>query len=463
MLLKKSITLNTLSFRIFALFWLSFSLLLAISLSLPFLDSRLYSELVQSELNTYHGEIANAVRHNRLTHIVNNNIVTTFDKFDGVRPVLIDKNGTIFGAHQEEETYIQKFSEQSHDISTPRKKTFYDTKIVGPFTIYIDAQEEPYDLFFISKVNPQQEIITQIFNNPWILISMIMLISTPLLWWLAQSIGRPLKNLQKSANAVALGNLQINPDLEKESAIELRQVGQSFNRMTLALNELLTHQQNLLSSISHELRTPLTRLQLSLALLRRKFGETSEIIRIQKETLLLEKMINDLLLLARHQLNSHLERDIFPIKLLWKEILEDAKFEAEQRNINLNIKIPSKIEHLYINGNKGLLTSAIENIVRNALKYTKDSIEVSIHIKDNFLFISLNDNGEGLPEREYEKIFKPFYRVDETRTRETGGAGLGLAIVHNVVHEHQGKVWASKSHLGGLRVTIKLPLWFNKS
>ncbi|WP_412778989.1 envelope stress sensor histidine kinase CpxA [Canicola haemoglobinophilus] len=462
MRLKKSIALNTLSFRIFALFWLSFSSLLAISLSLPFLDARLYSELVQSELNTYHGEIANAVHHNRLTHIINNNIVTTFDKFDSVRPVLIDKNGIILGAHEEEKNYIQKFSEQSHDVSAPRKKTFYDTKIAGPFTVYIDSEKDPYELFFISKVNPQLEIVTKIFNNPWMLISMIMLISTPLLWWLAQSIGKPLKNLQKSANAVALGNFQVNADLEKESTIELRQVGQSFNRMTLALNELLTHQQKLLSSISHELRTPLTRLQLSLALLRRKFGETSEINRIQKETLLLEKMINDLLLLARHQLNSHRERDIFPIKFLWKDILEDAKFEAEQKNLNLSINIQNKLEQLYINGNKSLLTSAIENIVRNALKYTKSSIEVTINIKDNFLFIALDDDGEGLPETEYEKIFKPFYRVDEARTRETGGTGLGLAIVHNVVHEHQGAVWASKSHLGGLKVTIKLPLWINK-
>ncbi|MBN6711334.1 envelope stress sensor histidine kinase CpxA [Haemophilus haemoglobinophilus] len=462
MLLRKPIIFNTLSFRIFAFFWLSLSSLLAISLSLPFLDSQIYSDLTQSELHTYHGEIANSVRRNKLTHIVNNNVVVTFDKFDEVRPVLIDKKGTIWGAMQEEKPYIRKFSIQSGNVSLPRKKTFYDTKIVGPFTVYIDTQEDPYELFFISKVNPQLEIVTKIFNSPWMLISMIMLISTPLLWWLAQSIGRPLKNLQKSANAVALGNFQINTELEKESTIELRQVGQSFNRMTLALNELLTHQQKLLSSISHELRTPLTRLQLSLALLRRKFGETSEINRIQKETLLLEKMINDLLLLARHQLNSHLERDIFPIKFLWKDILEDAKFEAEQKNINLSINIQNKIEQLYINGNKGLLTSAIENIIRNALKYTKSTIEVTINIKDNFLFVALDDDGEGLPETEYEKIFRPFYRVDEARTRETGGTGLGLAIVHNVVHEHQGAVWAGKSHLGGLKVTIKLPLWINK-
>ena len=121
MLLRKPIIFNTLSFRIFAFFWLSLSSLLAISLSLPFLDSRIYSDLTQSELHTYHGEIANSVRRNKLTHIVNNNVVATFDKFDKVRPMLIDK-GTIWGAMQEEKPYIRKFSIQSGNVSLPRKK-----------------------------------------------------------------------------------------------------------------------------------------------------------------------------------------------------------------------------------------------------------------------------------------------------------------------------------------------------
>ncbi len=264
-----------------------------------------------------------------------------------------------------------------------------------------------------------------------------------------------------SAKAVALGDFKINKDLETKGSLELRQVGQSFNQMTESLEELLSSQQVLLSSISHELRTPLTRLQLALALLRRRFGEdNTEIHRIEIEARRLDKMINDLLLLSRQQLHSHVSREIFPINELWEEVLDDAIFEAEHRKLNFvvrqNITQPARY---YVNGNKALLVSAIENIVRNALKYTQSEIRVSIFLKRQELMIVIDDNGHGLDEAEYEKIFQPFYRVDETRTRETGGTGLGLAIVANVVKEHHGAVWANASQLGGLCVTLCIPLW----
>ena len=114
-----------------------------------------------------------------------------------------------------------------------------------------------------------------------------------------------------------------------------------------------------------------------------------------------------------------------------------------------------------INGNQGQLSSALENVIRNALKYTKSHIEVTLHLEREQLFIAIDDDGEGIPETEYENIFKPFYRIDEARTRETGGAGLGLAIVASVIKDHQGKVLASKSHLGGLKIMFELPLWIS--
>lgn len=115
-----------------------------------------------------------------------------------------------------------------------------------------------------------------------------------------------------------------------------------------------------------------------------------------------------------------------------------------------------------MNGNPELLQSAVENIVRNALKYTKSKIKLSIFVQEETLKIRIDDNGSGVPPDEFEKIFQPFYRVDETRTRSTGGTGLGLTIVLNIIKEHQGKVWAEESELGGLAVTIELPLWLNK-
>ena len=154
---------------------------------------------------------------------------------------------------------------------------------------------------------------------------------------------------------------------------------------------------------------------------------------------------------------------IFFANSLWEEIIKDAQFEAEQRGIAFltNIHLPKN--ELQLNGNFRLLESAVENIVTNALKYTKDKIELYIFIQEEeFLRICINDNGSGVNPNEFEKIFTPFYRVDEARTRATGGTGLGLAIVSHVIKEHQGSVWAEKSPLGGLSMNIKLPLWISK-
>ena len=277
---------------------------------------------------------------------------------------------------------------------------------------------------------------------------------------------KPISRLQEAANSVALGNFKIDKRLVANGPLELRQVGQSFNRMATSIEHLIANQQTLLSSISHELKTPLTRLQLATALVRYECGETDSVKRIEREIGRMDKMISELLLLSRQQMNSQMERDIFYANTLWTDIINDAKFEAEQRGIAFltNIRLPKN--ELQLNGNFRLLESAVENIVTNALKYTKDKIELHIFIQEEeeeeeFLRIRIDDNGSGVHPDEFEKIFKPFYRVDETRTRTTGGTGLGLAIVSNVIQEHQGKVWAEKSPLGGLAVTIRLPLWIS--
>ncbi|HHT7767346.1 envelope stress sensor histidine kinase CpxA [Pasteurella multocida] len=455
---------NTISFRIFAFFWLTFSLLSILIFSIPYFDSRIYSELSEKELSAYQQEIITSIRHNQIARILAGVPFSHAERFDGIRPVLVDDvdDSSILGATATEIPLLTQFMFSSSDPTRPLKKVFGDVRIVGPFSIHLGGEaNKSYTLYFIDRVNAQKEIMSFVFANPALLVGLIILVSTPLLWWLARSIGKPIRNLQMSAKAVALGDFKINKDLETKGSLELRQVGQSFNQMTESLEELLSSQQVLLSSISHELRTPLTRLQLALALLRRRFGEdNTEIHRIEIEARRLDKMINDLLLLSRQQLHSHVSREIFPINELWEEVLDDAIFEAKHRKLNFvvrqNITQPARY---YVNGNKALLVSAIENIVRNALKYTQSEIRVSIFLKRQELMIVIDDNGHGLDEAEYEKIFQPFYRVDETRTRETGGTGLGLAIVANVVKEHHGAVWANASQLGGLCVTLCIPLW----
>ena len=466
MKLRSFFCLNQLAIRTFAMFWFSFFIMMSLVIVLPNLDLRLYSSLEEADIVNYQKEILNIVRNGQLQGLISEVPVLPSDKFQPSRPVLINlQTKDILGELPEETTYIRRFTEASNNFSEPKRKNFNEVQISGPFQVYLGDGANSYALYFISYVNPQREIFNYVFDRPIILILLILLITSPLLWWFTRMLTKPISRLQEAANSVALGNFKIDKSLVANGPLELRQVGQSFNRMAASIEHLISNQQTLLSSISHELKTPLTRLQLATALVRHECGETDSVKRIEREIGRMDKMISELLLLSRQQMNSQMERDIFYANTLWTDIINDAKFEAEQRGIAFltNIRLPKN--ELQLNGNFRLLESAVENIVTNALKYTKDKIELHIFIQEEeeeeFLRIRIDDNGSGVHPDEFEKIFKPFYRVDETRTRTTGGTGLGLAIVSNVIKEHQGKVWAEKSPLGGLAVTIQLPLWIS--
>ena len=466
MKLRNFFCLNQLAIRTFAMFWFSFFIIMSLMIVLPNLDLRLYSPLEEADIVNYQKEILNIVRNGQLQGLISEVPVLPSDKFQPSRPVLINlKTKNILGELPEEAPYIRRFANVSSNFSEPKRKNFNKLQLSGPFQIYL-GDTASYALYFISYVNPQREIFNYVFDRPTILILIILLITSPLLWWFTRMLIRPISHLQEAANSVALGNFKIDKSLIANGPLEIRQVGQSFNRMASSIDRLISNQQTLLSSISHELKTPLTRLQLATALVRHECGETESVKRIEREIGRMDKMISELLLLSRHQMNSQVERDIFYANTLWTDIINDAKFEAEQRGITFltNIRLPKN--ELQLNGNSRLLKSAVENIVTNALKYTKDKIELHIFIQEEeeeeeFLRIRIDDNGSGVHPDEFKKIFKPFYRVDETRTRTTGGTGLGLAIVSNVIQEHQGKVWAEKSPLGGLAVTIRLPLWIS--
>ena len=424
------LSLNRLTIRTFSVFWIALFVMTTLLVILPYFDGHLYSELDDNEIATYQQKLVESIRNNKIKGLLAGVPVLPTDKFDSARPVLITPNKEVFGALGEEKTHILQFFDESTNFTIPQRKT-----------------------------------LRYMLNHPWVLLLMTLIITTPLLWWFTYTIVKPITKLQKAANSVALGDFKVDNELANQGPSELREVGQSFNKMSIAINNLISNQHNLLSSISHELKTPLTRLQLSTALIRHKVGNIDAVERIEKEISRMDKMISELLLISRQKMHSQMEHNLFTIDHLWTDVIKDALFEAEQRKIicDVNISILHPEQHT-IYGNLRLLTSAIENIIRNALKYTKNKIFLTISLHRNvqendYVQIRVEDNGLGLPPEEFEKIFKPFYRVDETRTRATGGTGLGLTIVANVVNEHQGKVWAEQSNLGGLAVTIQLPLW----
>ena len=168
-------------------------------------------------------------------------------------------------------------------------------------------------------------------------------------------------------------------------------------------------------------------------------------------------MINDLLVMSRNQQKNALVSETVKANQLWNEVLDNAAFEAEQMGKSLTVNFPPGPWPLY--GNPNALESALENIVRNALRYSHTKIEVSFSVDKDGITINVDDDGPGVSPEDREQIFRPFYRTDEARDRASGGTGLGLAIVETAMQQHRGWVKADDSPLGGLRLTLWIPLY----
>ena len=179
---------------------------------------------------------------------------------------------------------------------------------------------------------------------------------------------------------------------------------------------------------------------------------------MESDLVRLNEMIGRLLTLAR------LDTATVPVEMtsvnltdLVRQIVDDAGFEAQKRNIAVIMAAP---EHCYARGNAELVHSAIENIVRNAIRYTEAATSVDVSLepddKSNALLV-IRDHGKGVPENDLERIFQPFYRVAEARDRESGGIGLGLAIADRIIRIHGGTIRAENAHPSGLKISIKFP------
>lgn len=453
--------IDSLTSRIFAIFWLTLALVLMLVLMLPKLDSRQMTALLESEYRQgvmleqhIEADLASDPPNDlfwwrRLFRVI--------EKWSppGQRLIFVTSEGRIFGTLQKNEMQIvRNFIGQSDNSDHPQKKKYGRLELLGPFSVR--DGEDNYQVYLIRPANsPQSDFINLLLDRPLLLLIVTMLISTPLLLWLAWSLAKPARKLKLAADEVARGHLRQHPELEAGPQ-EFLATGVSFNQMVSALERMVTAQQRLLSDISHELRTPLTRLQLSSALLRRRQGESNELNRIETETQRLDSMINDLLVLSRNQHKNELAREYIRANELWGDVLDDARFEAEQMGKTLEVPYPPGPWPLF--GNPSALDSALENVVRNALRYSHTHISVAFAVDSQGITINVDDDGPGVSAEDREQIFRPFYRTDEARDRASGGTGLGLAIVENAITQHKGWVKADDSPLGGLRLTIWLPL-----
>jgi two-component system sensor histidine kinase CpxA len=294
----------------------------------------------------------------------------------------------------------------------------------------------------------------------------ILVIGGIFCFWLSRYLTTPLLKLRTTTNELAEGNLgaRVANKLTKRRD-EVGQLGRDFNVMAERLETMVKAQQRLLGDISHELRSPLARLGVALGLARQRSGTEANgaFDRIERESDNLNEMISQLLELTRLESGTDArKRTDVDLAALVRDVAEDADFEA--RSVNRSVQVVST-EDCSINGVEELLRSAVENVVRNAVRFTPEGTAVEVALRrqngyvDHFAVISVRDRGKGVPEDALEKIFRPFYRAEDARDRQSGGGtGLGLAITERAVRMHGGSIQAANAADGGLSVEMRLKL-----
>ena len=292
-----------------------------------------------------------------------------------------------------------------------------------------------------------------------------LLLSGLVCWGLVRYLTAPLVSLRGATQQLAAGDLSARTDANKSRRHdEVADLGRDFDVMASRIENLVEGQRQLLGDISHELRSPLARLRMAGALGRRQIENgaagaefTPAFERITRETARLDALIGQLLDLTRLENGGRAEREPVDVAALVGEIVADAQFEAQSLNKRVEI---TRADAFRIEGERALLSSAIENVVRNAVRHTPENtaVEVALQTTESGATISVRDHGPGVPPETLERIFEPFFRVEEARDRQSGGAGLGLAIVQRAVAAHGGEVRARNGATGGLEVELELPL-----
>ncbi|HSC12016.1 MAG TPA: ATP-binding protein [Rhodanobacteraceae bacterium] len=327
-------------------------------------------------------------------------------------------------------------------------------------------------------------------NTFWMHVALAMAISACFALLLAAYITAPLARIRASARRVARGDLSAHiGDLRFGRSAEILALASEFDQMTARLRDLVEGQRRLIRDVSHEMRSPLSRLRIALELARANVKEAlvepagavpepamgdrepervpaqrfsgmeavNQLDRIEREAERLEEMIAQAIQLTRMETTSPSKVEDVALDQLITDIASDAAFEAQARPCSLHI---AQNEPLVVRAEADLVASAIENVVRNAVKYTAADSTVSIRLDrvEGQARVRVRDCGPGVPAGDCARIFEPYFRTDVARQRKSGGSGLGLVIAKRAIERQGGRIHASNVDGGGLEVEILLPL-----
>ncbi|WP_435116021.1 sensor histidine kinase [Candidatus Pelagibacter bacterium nBUS_49] len=272
----------------------------------------------------------------------------------------------------------------------------------------------------------------------WITVPAVIMVIISLIFLKNQT--RPITNLARAAERFGKGK-----DIEEfkpSGALEIRQAGHEFDKMRKRILRHLNQRTEMLSGISHDLRTPLTRMKLQIAFIKDKDLAT----KLAEDINEMEKMLNEYLQFTS---SSYVEKDeMFNLS----ELIEEIVIKYNNKNIQKNL-----LPRIYINGRKNLINRCLNNIIDNALKYG-NKVQIKLSKENTNILIIIDDDGSGIPKKEYENVFKPFYKIDKGRADSKSSVGLGLSIASDIVRSHGGNIVLDESKMNGLSVKIFLPV-----
>jgi two-component system sensor histidine kinase CpxA len=319
----------------------------------------------------------------------------------------------------------------------------------GAATVTRHADDGRYWFFFIT---PRPNV------GPWFLTPdhvFVMAVGVLLCYWLALHLTSPVRALQKAVERFGRGDLAARVGSARRD--ELGQLARTFDRMAGRIETLLAAERRLLLDISHELRSPLARLGVAVELARSGENLDAALNRIQKESDRLNALVGQLLQVTRAEGDpGSLRRDPMRLDDLVQQLVEDSGLEAASHGCALRYE---KREPALVEGDPELLRRAIENVIRNAIRYAppESTVEVSMARRNGSAVVDVRDEGPGVPEEALPRLFDAFYRVDTDRNRTSGGIGLGLSIARRAIELHKGSIRARNAH-PGLEVELELPV-----
>ena len=345
--------------------------------------------------------------------------------------------------------------EQLPSVSRERKYSPMDRSlrrelksVFGSTNYWFDTVK--YEEVVEIKVNSSDKIIQILFPKEkiapssvrlfilWITVPSFLLISIAIIFLKNQT--KPILNLSKAAERFGKGDFVSG--IRPSGASEIRKAAYEFDRMAKRIDRHLKQRSEMLSGISHDLRTPLTRLKLQLAMLKQK--DVS--VKMSKDIDEMENMLNSYLSFAKSQIQE--DSRTTNVNELLKEIIN----EKNVKNLHLNFSS----ETVFV-ARRSALKRCFNNIIENALNHATN-VHVSMTKTANRVNIFIDDDGQGIPVNQYKNVFKPFYRLDDSRNLNHSGVGLGMSIAEDIVRSHGGNIELNDSKYKGLQVKISLPL-----